>query len=185
MLSYVLRAFLGIAAAAPPVPTPCTPGTPVVLVNGDFSQNDGSDRDGDTPNGWTVVPAPDGGVDYYFGTPDGVNSAFSFGATRSEDDTISQTISVSPGCRYAVSYYLTNSGTGAIFPAIDSAVLRDSDGNSLEVNSYEPSAPNQGTIAQTHYVGYFTAVRATADLSFAGRNTDDFTDLQDIQITVA
>ena len=147
----------------------------MAVLNADFSENTGSRPD--SPDGWTAVPASSG-ADYFFGP------GFSFGAVSNMDDTVSQIICVSPGCRYAVSYYITDGSSGAIFPAVDGAVLRDSNGVSLEIDSTNPSA-NQGTTPQTQYVGYFTATSSSAVLSFGGRNTCCFTDLTGIHIGVA
>ena len=153
-------------------------GTPVAVINSDFSQNEG--RRPDSPIGWTAVPASSGSF-YYFGS--GPPYAFSFGAIDGIDDTVSQSISIAPGCCYAVSYFLTSSDTAHFLPTIDGAVLRDSSGASLEIDDTNPSL-NPGTPGQTQFTGYFTTTSASVELSFAGARVQDYCDLQDILVTV-
>lgn len=129
------------------------------------------------------VQAATGSVYYFNQNP---SAAFSFGATGSTNDVISQTISVTAGCTYAVSYYLSRSNTAGsdFFPAVDGVVLRGSNGLSLEVKPGDPCLDN-GSASQVFYRGYFTATSSTAVLSFGGRNPPSYTDLQDIHVLLA
>ena len=153
----------------------------MAIVNADFSLNSGTSPS--SPDGWTVVPAS-ADSEYYFGRSGG-NSAFSFGAYATSDDTILQSICVDSGCSYTVSYYLRNSRDAHFFPAVDGAVLQDSAGASLEIDSTNPSLTHT-TDNQTPFTGYFTATSTSVVLSFAGRLLlPAYLDLQDIQIRVA
>ena len=113
------------------------------------------------------VQAATGSVYYFNQNP---SAAFSFGATRSTNDVISQTISVTAGSDF--------------FPAVDGVVLRGSNGLSLEVKPGDPCLDN-GSASQVFYRGYFTATSSTAVLSFGGRNPPSYTGLQDIRVLLA
>ena len=152
----------------------------VTVLNSDFDDNPGFDPD--SPNDWSVAPAEEDSI-YSFG----FSTGFDFDAFGTSDDTVSQSISVTPNCVYRVAYLLSNSASSGahFFPAADGVVLRDAYGRSLEVDTSNPCV-NQGSGPQSLFVGYFAATSTTALLSFGGRNpSSDETTLIDIQITVA
>ena len=161
----------------------CLPsGTPLPLINGNFTDDSGEGSDGipfESPLGWTVTPATDGGADYSYG-PEylyGSVVGFNFGATENDDDVLSQNITVGQGCRYQVLYTLTSNSesTSEFHPTVNDSPLLDAEGGSL----VEVDVPPFNT---TNYVGVFTAEADLLTLSFAGRNQDSYLTLSDVEV---
>ena len=125
-----------------------------MLVNGDFSANSGV-NDG-SPIGWTVVPA-NSMSNYAFG-----GGAFGFAAYDYEEDTVSQTVTLVPGCTYTLSFVLLVVGAS---PSQFTATLNGDpvlDGNGNPFSAINPPA---GTFSE---VSIFSAETAVNTLMFGG-----------------
>ena len=158
----------------------CLPsGTPLPLVNGNFSDDSGETGDsgfnGTSPLGWTVSPAADGKSAYLYGPVYG--NGFQFGASGVDDDIVSQRITVQEGCRYQVLYTLTSlqESPNEFHPTINEAPLLDAEGGSLEVVDLPAGTTND-------YVGVFTAEADLVTLSFAGQDVDSYVVLVGVEV---
>lgn len=144
-------------AAAAPCPAS---GTPSALVNPTFQGGYGVNV---VPNSWTMQRASSGSR-WVSSSP----SIF-FEASAGIDNVLSQRFAVVPGCRYTVAYIINvPGGTSHFLPEADGQVLRDINGNSLEI-----FLANQAQ-ASTPYTGYFTAASSSVLLSFGGSNAGAF-----------
>jgi hypothetical protein len=138
------------------------------VVNGNFDED--SSETTSSPAGWTVQPAASGS-DYFFGP------GFGFAAVSSDDDIVSQNVTVQPGCQYQVTYTISNNAGGPydFNPSVNGEVLRDANGTSL---AFTEANPQFGSA-----IGVFTASSGSATLTFGGYDNPDAFLLTNVSIS--
>ncbi len=137
-----------------------------LVVNGQFSSLDASNM----PTHWTFTPAPSDS-DFYISTLNlnNLGNSAAFGATGTQDDTLSQAINTTAGDSYRISFDLTTYGTPNDFSASFGGVTGYTETNA----------------AMTANLISFLAVANSSStlLSFAGLNVPGFNFLQDVNVT--
>ncbi len=137
-----------------------------LVVNGQFSSLDANNM----PTHWTFTPAPSDS-DFYIYTLNlnNLGNAAAFGATGTQDDTLSQAINTTAGDSYRISFDLTTNGTPNDFSASFGGVTGYTETNAVmtaNLISFLAVANNSSTL-----------------LSFAGLNVPAFNFLQDVSVT--
>ena len=157
-----------VCASAAPAPS-CVP--PEMLVNGDFTANSGSTG---SPIGWTVVPA-NSGSSYFFG-PDNAGGYFAFAAVGPQENTVSQTVTLVPGCTYTLIFtLLTDGNTPAEFSAtLNGNPVVDASGNPFSIIN-----PSSGSSVD---VSVFSAGTAVNTLTFGGYDYPSVIYIKNVQL---
>lgn len=143
-----------------------------LVVNGGFETIlDGGEGPSIAP-GWTFQAAPDGSDFHYDGAPLSGSNAASFGGTTSGSyDIISQVIPTTPGTLYTFSFWL-NAGSGE---GLDNGEIVSWDGTQvLHLTNFVQD--------YTFYHFNVSASTENTTISFAGYNTPDWNNLDDVSV---
>lgn len=144
-----------------------------LVINPGFETGNGSN--------WTVTRAGSGSDLFFWSgyrgqSPHTGNYFAHFGATGNENDTITQTISTTPGSTYVFSFWLNNvlDPTASYFTA---------SWNGNAVLNLTPS--NDSSFNWTQFSFAVTATGSSTAIGFAGRNAPAAIFLDDVSVTVS
>ena len=138
-----------------------------LVLNGQFSSIIANDM----PASWTFTPAPSGS-DFHVDTNNlnGLGNSAAFGATGTQDDTLSQAINTAAGDSYRISFDLTT---------------YDTSNNNFSADFGGVTGYTETNAAMTDNLISFLAVANSSStlLSFAGLNVPNWNYLQDVSVT--
>lgn len=138
-----------------------------LVLNGQFSSLNASNM----PTSWTFTPAASGS-DFYIDTTNinGLGNSAAFGATGTQDDTLSQAINTTTGDSYRISFDLTTYDTSS---------------NNFSADFGGVTGYTETNAVMTDNPISFLAVANSSStlLSFAGLNVPSWNYLQDVSVT--
>jgi hypothetical protein len=137
-----------------------------LVLNGQFSSVNANNM----PTSWTFTAAPSGS-DFYVDTTNrnGLGNSAAFGATGTQDDTLSQAINTTTGDSYRISFDLTTYYTSNNFSASFGGVTGYTETNAVMTDNL---------------ISFLAVANSSSTLlSFAGLNVPSFNYLQDVSVT--